>query len=181
MKRKFYIIAMAALSLQLASMPCDARRKGYTLKVDTKKGSSREALASGAGDDAEEEMARGSFMVASQCEDCNNGYRLEQVRFSGYDKPRTSAVETFFITNNTDRMLTGISLYIDYRMPDGRQLHKRYYSLRCAVPPGETRMAEIPSWDRQKSFVYERSADSPKRPGTPFTVTFDPVAYYLSW
>ena len=149
-----------------------ARKKGYRLDYNKK-----EAVS----DREEAEMAKGSFMVASQCTDCNNGYKLEQISFTGYDKPRQSSVETFFITNNTDRTLTGINLYIDYRMTDGRQLTKRFFRLSCSVPPGETRMAEIPSWDKQHSFVYEKSASTGKRPATPYTVVFDPVAYFLSY
>lgn len=163
-------LALAAVFAVTFCGPIHARKKGYRLQHDRK-----EAKASA----EDEEMTKGSFMVASQCTDCNNGYKLEQVTFSGYDKPKQSSVETFFITNHTDRTLSGVNLYIDYRMPDGRQLNRRFFRLSCVVPPGETRQAEVPSWDKQRSFVYEKSSDNPKRPGTPFTVIFDPVAYYL--
>lgn len=152
-----------------------ARRKGFALNATR----NRSATHGGKEEAQTEEMTKGSFMVASQCEDCNNGYRLSQVVFAGYDKPRGSATETFFITNNTDRVLTGINLYIDYRTLDGRQLHKRFYPLRCNIPPGETRQASLPSWDKNKSFVYEKSRDTGRNPGTPYTIIFDPVAYYL--
>lgn len=144
-----------------------ARKTGYKLKVE--KNSARD----------EEDVVKGSFMVASQCPDCNNGYKLSQVVFSGFDKPRNSSVETFFITNNTDRTITGINLYIEYRTLDGQQLHKRFYPLRCNIPAGETRQASLQSWDKNKSFVYIKSRDSERNPGTPFDIIFDPVAFYL--
>lgn len=122
-------------------------------------------------------MARGSFMVSSQCEDCNNGYTLDQIIFSGFDKPGNTSTESFFITNNTDRTLTGVSLYIEYLTPDGRQLHKQFLRLSCNIPPNETRKTDIRSWDTQRSFHYVKSA--PSRRSAPFTVRFDPVAYYL--
>lgn len=124
-----------------------------------------------------EKMVKGSFMVSSQCPDCNNGYRLDQITFSGFDKPGDSSQESFFITNNTDRTMTGVTLYIEYLTPDGRQLHKQFLRLSCSIPPHETRKTDIRSWDTQRSFHYEKSA--PTRRSAPFAVRFDPVAYYL--
>ena len=131
-------------------------------------------------EEKDEEMTAGSFMVASECESCNNGYRLDQVVFSGFDKKLRSSQESFFITNHTDRTLTAVALYIDYLTPDGRQLHKKYYRLVCNIPPGETRKADIRTWDTQNSFYYEKSVPS-RGGGSPFTVRFDPVAYYLRY
>lgn len=122
-------------------------------------------------------MVRGSFMVSSQCKDCNNGYTLDQITFSGFDKPANSSTESFFITNNTNRTLTGVSLYIEYLTPDGRQLHKQFLRLSCNIPPNETRKTDVRSWDTQRSFHFEKSA--PSRRSAPFSVRFDPVAYYL--
>lgn len=145
-----------------------ARKKGIKLNVR------KESKA----DLEEESMSLGSFMVASECTDCNNGYTLSQVAFSGYDKPQQSNSETFFITNNTDRRMSGISLYIEYRTEDNRQLHKRFFKLTCDIPAGETRMAEVESWDKQRSFYYIKSNAS-KKGGTPYVVIFDPVSYNL--
>lgn len=158
------ILAVSVMTPQFA----DARKKGY--RLDT--GKQTETAAE------EQEMARGSFMVASQCTDCNNGYKLSQIAFSGYDKPRTSRTESFFITNDTDRTMTGITMYVEYLTTDGRQLYKRFVRLVCDIPPGQTRKADLESWDRQKSFYYEKS-DVPRRGGTPYSVIFDPVSFYL--
>lgn len=144
-----------------------AKKTSIKLKVDRKQNASED-----------EEFARGSFMVASGCRDCNNGYRLDQVSFSGFEKPQSSSLESFFITNSTDRTLTGVTLYIEYLDAQGRQLHKRFLRLSCDVPPGETRRAELKSWDKQNTFYYRDSAPS-RRQGASFTVHFDPVAYWL--
>lgn len=151
-----------------ACLTCQAEKTTLKLQIDNKAKSDTE----------DSSMTRGSFMVASECPTCNNGYKLDQITFSGFDKPQSSNKETFFITNNTDRTMSGVTLYIEYLMPDGRQLHKRFVKLACNIPPGETRATELNSWDKQKSFYFEKSTAS-KRAGTPFTVRFDPVAYYL--
>lgn len=124
------------------------------------------------------EMTEGTMMVASQCEDCNHGFRLDQLSFFGFDKQLNSRQESFFIRNNTDRTLKGIAVYITYTTPAGNMLHKRYLKLNCEIPAGETRKADIDSWDTQKSFFYVKSA-VPKRRATPFDVKFDLIAYYL--
>lgn len=165
MKKALLYVSLAVCLI--ASAECDARKKGYRLNVE--KNTDR---------NTEQQMARGSFMVASQCTDCNNGYQISQIAFSGYDKAQQSASESFFITNNTDRTMSGVTMYIEYLMPDGRQLHKRFIRLTCNIPPGETRLADIPTWDKQKTFYYEKSTPS-RHGGTPYTVVFDPVSFYL--
>lgn len=161
------LIALAVI-LTVTGNPASARKKGYTLTTPE----------NSKADVQQEAISRGSFMVASQCNDCNNGYKLDQISFAGYDKPANSKVETFHITNHTDRVMTGLNMYVEYRDLKGRQLHKRFLRMSCMIPPGETRMAEIPSWDHQKSFRFVSSQDA-KRPATPYTVIFDPVAFYL--
>ncbi len=165
--RLFALLFLLAMSVGIVPFSF-AEKRGFRLHT---KGAYSE-------DSKEREMTAGSFMVASQCEDCNNGYRLDQISFSGYDKPQQSMKETFFITNNTDRTMTGVTLYIDYLDMQGRQLNKKYYKLSCLIPPGETRQAELTTWDKQKMFYYELSVPG-RRGGVPFKITIDPVAYYL--
>lgn len=165
----FAFIILSAVSVQL---PVQARKVNTRLKVEKKSPEKAKEEA------AEEEMVSGSFMVASQCPKCNNGYTLDQIVFTGYDKPLNAANEVFFITNNTDRTMSGVTLYVEYLTIDGRQLDKRFVKLSCSIPPGETRRAELKSWDTQRSFYYEKSVQ-PKRQATPFKVVFDPVAFYL--
>lgn len=163
---------LTIILLLIAATPpsADARKKGYRFTAARQEDGPAE----------EQEMAKGSFMVASQCTDCNNGYRISQISFAGYDKPQSSSTESFFITNNTDRTMTGITMYVEYLTTDGRQLHKRFVRLVCDIPPGETRRADMSSWDTQKSFYYEKSASS-RRGGTPYTVIFDPISFYLRY
>ncbi len=161
-----------------------ARKKGYRLKTGksktekVNKHSGIDITETDVADTISQEMVAGSFMVASQCENCNNGYRLDQIVFTGFDKNQGNKTESFFIINKTDRTLTGVSLYIDYRTLDGRQLHKRFFKLSCNIPAGETRKADIPTWDTQHSFYYHKSKAA-KHKGNPFEVIFDPIAYYL--
>lgn len=160
-----------------------AQKIGYKMKVKEKK--EKNALKKEAGETTDvtggdAEMVKGSFMVASQCPSCNNGYRLDQVVFTGFDKKQNNSKESFFIINNTDRRLTGVALYIDYRTPDGRQLNRQYLKLSCDIPAGETRKVDIKSWDTQRSFYYYKSTPSKNR-GNPFDVTFDPICYYLGF
>lgn len=162
-------IIICSLAAILACSPAFSRKKGYKLNYQKPSASVNK----------EQQMSKGSFMVASQCEDCNNGYTLDRISFSGYDKPRQSASETFFITNATDRRMSGVNLYVEYLTPDGRLLNRRFVRLVCDIPPGETRYAEIPSWDKQKSFYYVGGEAPKKGNAAPFTVRFDPVAYYL--
>jgi hypothetical protein len=128
----------------------------------------------------EESFSAGSFMVASECDDCNNGYHLSQISFSGFDKPSSSERESFFVTNNTDSRMTAFSIYIEYLSTDGRQFHKRFLKLDCDIPPSETRKVDIKSWDRQHSFHYI-SSNAGRNKTTPFTVKFIPVAYWLQF
>lgn len=164
--RNSTLLLIAGISVILTVLPSPgAYARKTTLRL---KGDSSELT---------DTVVKGSFQVASFCESCNNGYRLDQIVFSGFDKPGSSSSESFFITNNTDRILSGVSMYIEYLTPDGRQLHKRWVRLNCSVPPGETRKADIKSWDTQRAFHYAESA--PGRHSSPFSVKFDPVAVFL--
>lgn len=169
------MLRILVLSLSIALLSVAGLSKKTSLKLNATAESERK----GASAIQDEEMTRGSFMVASHCRDCNNGYKIDQISFSGFDKPKASAAETFFITNHTDRLLSGVTLYIDYRTQDGRQLNKRFVKLSCNIPAGETRLASVKSWDTQHSFRYVDSEPSRNDRSTPFTVVFDPVAYWL--
>lgn len=175
-------IMLAVLSFFAVSY-AGAQKIGYKMKVKEKKEKTtlkKEAGETTDGTEGDAEMVKGSFMVASQCPSCNNGYRLDQVVFTGFDKKQNNSKESFFIINNTDRRLTGVALYIDYRTPDGRQLNRQYLKLSCDIPAGETRKVDIKSWDTQRSFYYYKSKPS-KNGGNPFDVTFDPICYYLGF
>lgn len=128
----------------------------------------------------EELLIPGTFMVGNECEDCNRGYTLGQVTYSGYDKTAGSNRESFFITNGTDRMLAGVSLYIDYLSMDSVQMHRRFVHIPTSIPSGETRRVDIRSWDRQKTLYYHLSP-RPRKKATPYDVSFIPIAIYLKY
>lgn len=89
---------------------------------------------------------------------------------SGYDKPLRSYGESFFVTNKTDSAITGVELTIDYRDIRGRQLHHRSLRHDIDLPAGETRRADIRSWDRRQTFYYIRGP-KPRTSGvTPYDV-----------
>ncbi len=92
------------------------------------------------------------------------------ISISGYDKPLSSHRETFFVTNNSSATVISIGVTFDYRDSKNRQLHSVTTSVECDIPPGETRQLSIPSWDKQKSFYYYRSA-KPRRQATPYSVS----------
>lgn len=156
------LIALAAFAI---SPPASARKQ--KLRLNTPKTQT-------------EDYAAGSFCVSSDCKDCHDGYSLDQVVYSGYDKPLTSDKETLFITNNTDRELTAISFYIKYFDANDRQIHKAFHSLDVSIPPGETRMVSFRSWDVQNSFRYKNSRDS-RRDSYTYTIELDPVSIYLKF
>lgn len=170
MTKNYYLPIVLAIAMICCIVPESlmAKRTKYKLDVETPDKAEQE----------EETMSKGSFMVASHCKDCNNGYNISQIEFTGYDKPQSSSTETFFITNHTDRTMSGVTLYIEYLDLEGRQLNKKFLRLTCIIPPGETRIANIPSWDKQKQFHFINS-DASKKGGLPYRVLFDPVAFYL--
>lgn len=92
------------------------------------------------------------------------------ITIAGYDKPVDSRIETFFIVNRSSHHLKGITVTLTYFDTSGRQLHQATHNVDCDIPPGHTRQATVPSWDRQQSFYYTGSR-TPRRRSTPFTVT----------
>lgn len=76
----------------------------------------------------------------------------DSVVISGYDKPLRSTYETFFVTNGYSAPLTSVSLSFTYRSLDGTMLHSRTATIKCLIPPHETRQLFMSAWDRQ--FTY---------------------------
>ena len=114
--------------------------------------------------------AEGSLTVCSPCVPCNEGYSIEQAKITGFDKRTESTVESFFVTNTTDRRLTGLDFTLTYLTVDGKQLHSRHVEIESDIPPGETRKYDIRSFDRQKSFYYHKSQAPVRRKATPFSI-----------
>lgn len=101
---------------------------------------------------------------------------ISKLIFLGYDKKTAAAHETFFIENRSDVPLSAIELEISYYNAAGKQIHKRKETISGEFPAGETRMVDIQSWDKQKSFHYAKSISS-KTGSTPYTVRFKVLSY----
>lgn len=95
-------------------------------------------------------------------------------KFSGFDKALNSSKESFFITNINKDLLTQIYLEITYLTTEGVMLHKRVVTVNCEIPSGETRRHDIPAWDTQHQFYYQKTAPAPKRQASPFIVRISP-------
>lgn len=90
------------------------------------------------------------------------------LNFSGYDKPANTNCETFFVSNLGEAgTLRKIEIKIDYRTLDKRMLHSRVVTVKCDVPPKQTRIVEVRSWDKQNSFRYYRSREG-RNNATPY-------------
>ena len=92
------------------------------------------------------------------------------ITIAGYDKPANATKETFFVVNNTDRTITGLTITLNYTDMQGRQLHQATHTISCSIPPRQTRMTAVPSWDRQPSFHYHLGA-TPRKQSTPYDVS----------
>jgi hypothetical protein len=95
---------------------------------------------------------------------------VSSISISGYDKPVNASKETFLVVNHTDRTITELTVTFTYSDMQGRQLHKATHTVSCDIAPRETKMTAVPSWDRQRSFYYFKSA-SPRKQATPYNVS----------
>lgn len=95
----------------------------------------------------------------------------EDVQLSGYDKPLRTNRETILVTNSTQRTVGGLSVTISYMDMKGRQLHERTDTLPADIPPGETRMLHLPTWDTQHSYYYHRGQQPRTANVTPYDIT----------
>lgn len=107
----------------------------------------------------------------------------DSIIIAGYDKPLNASAETLLLTNLTRRPLRNLSITISYSDMNGRQLHERTDTIAVAVPPDETRMIRLSTWDTQRSYYYHKGKQ-PRTPHvTPYSVkatvrfvTFEPAA-----
>lgn len=80
----------------------------------------------------------------------------------GFDKPLRSTAETFFASNLTDTLITGITLDLVYHDMQGAMLHARRVSLPCSIPSGETRQLRVRAWDTQMTYYYRLTRVRPR-------------------
>lgn len=171
MNRLIVFIILASVSF---CFEAGARKVKQTLRVDTKTRTQSHTSKKTTDVKASSETGftytvkgKGSFVLP-----------VDSVVFSGYDKPAAATKEAFLVTNKTDVTLCGITVSITYKDMKDRMLHKRSSTIKCSIPPGETRKLEIPTWDSQMSYYYFRSAE-PKRTATPYKVEIAPLSFLL--
>ncbi len=104
---------------------------------------------------------------------------FSEVICAGFDKEASSSVESFFISNSSDKEVIGIDLEITYYDMKGRQLHRRLEHLTTYIPVGETRKIDIKSWDKQHTFYYHKNNRPSKKICTPFDIKFRIKALFL--
>lgn len=99
------------------------------------------------------------------------------VKFSGFEKTLRSRRESVHATNLTlSDTVTSLEIEIEYLDTKGRQLHQRTVSIDCEIPPGQTRMLDFSSWDKQQVWHYRLS--KPPRSNSqanPFDVKIVPL------
>lgn len=153
------ILAAFILATGLATSSLEARKVTTRLKAPT----------------TTKEQRRESRKVTSR-----NAEEFDTVRksltFVGYDKKTSSAKETFFVDNSSNTSLSSLELEISYYNSSGRLIHKRKVEIKENFPAKETRKVDIPSWDTQKSYHYEKSVPSAKG-STPYTVKFKVISF----
>lgn len=98
----------------------------------------------------------------------------DSVRISGFEKQLRATRETMFVTNRTQRPLEWLEIEVSYLDMKGRMLHKATHSLTVDIPPGESRLIDIPTFDRQNLFYYHRTGVSRRAlQATPFKVAVE--------
>ena len=100
-----------------------------------------------------------------------------EVKFSGYEKPLRSHRETMFVANNSKDTIKAMTLSIGYYDTSGNMLHQREVNITTNIIPGQRRMIDFPSWDKQQVFYYIKSVPSSRTRGsaTPYTITVTPI------
>ncbi|MDE6415807.1 MAG: hypothetical protein K2K68_02120 [Duncaniella sp.] len=102
-----------------------------------------------------------------------------EIAITGYDKPLDSRRETFHVTSSMPDTITGLILRLTYTDVAGRRLHEETRSVSCVIPPYDTRLVSIPSFDRQCRYFYARGKQSRASGVTPFEVTILPVTIVI--
>ena len=95
----------------------------------------------------------------------------DSVAVAGYEKTLRSTRESMFVTNTTARPLEAMEIEVTYFDLSDRMLHRVSHDLSTEIPAGETRMIDVPSFDRQGLYYYHLSP-VPRRAqsATPFKV-----------
>lgn len=180
-------LALSILSFggitELVSLEARAKKVKLALKVP-KTASKDSSKAKKSGKDADSDN-RKALKIKADCDTVvylagkgETAFLCDSVIFAGYDKGVSASKEAFHLVNRTDATLTGFSITITYLDMQGRMLHKRDVNWRCNVPAKETRLIEIPTWDRQKSYYYHLGKE-PRSLATPYDVAITPLSFTI--
>lgn len=101
------------------------------------------------------------------------------VTLRGFNKRVADNYETFFVQNNTQFTLAGITLLLRYTDINGTLLHERTMHIPCELLPGRSRQVSIISFDRQHLFYYYLSG-KPRKSATAFKVSARLIGYDIS-
>ncbi len=106
-------------------------------------------------------------------------FRSDAVTIKGFNKRVYDNYETFFVQNNTDFHIAGITVTFKYVEVDGALLHERTLHVTCDLPAGKSKQVSVNSFDRQHMFYYYLSGQ-PRKSATPFKVTARLMGYDVS-
>lgn len=103
----------------------------------------------------------------------------DSIAVDGFEKPLRSMRESMTIHNNTSRTVEAVELDMVYTDTGGRMIHRARHTVSAAVPAGESRRIDVPTFDSSATFYYRHS----KRPrytshATPFDV--DVTVIYIT-
>lgn len=103
----------------------------------------------------------------------------DSIAVDGFEKPLRSMRESMTIHNNTSRAVEAVELDMVYTDTGGRMIHRARHTVSAAVPAGESRRIDVPTFDSSATFYYRHS----KRPrytshATPFDV--DVTVIYIT-
>lgn len=108
----------------------------------------------------------------------NAPFVVSEVTFAGYDKSVNARKESVHVVNHSRYEITCCKFRIIYYDMKGRMLHRRDATIRCVIPPGETRKADFPTWDTQNSFFYHLG-NNPRKIASAYKVDITPLSFSL--
>lgn len=74
--------------------------------------------------------------------------------------------------------MSHVKLKFQYSTMNGEVIHERVVTVEVNLNPGDTRLAGISSWDKQRMFYYH-GGPKPRKSATPYRVAFALVGYTI--
>ncbi|MGN0211555.1 MAG: hypothetical protein ACI4AN_01260 [Muribaculaceae bacterium] len=117
-----------------------------------------------------------AVIADSVCAEAPYDFEPNAVTLRGFVKRAGDYRETFHVTNNTRRHITGLKLLFRYTDLRGRVIAERTVVVRCDVMPGLTQKVSVPSFDTDRAYHY-RYGSKPRLKSQPFDVAFRLLRY----